>query len=196
MSTGCTTAADRAHPLSTSAPMNAGDYDGVLSDWTRSEEVYDVLYRIAFFHATYHSPTFRRAFLERHPNVYGPGSEEASRLMLTRPEAENFHEFFLSASMANHKWNDLSRTDSIWRVTLTSDGGEPVDGTVEYVKTTANLRVIYPYITPYARTYAVRFPRNSFTGQPVLTPTTRSLELHIRSALGEATLVWKIAPPI
>jgi hypothetical protein len=190
---GCSSVESRSFPLTPTGNITADDYEDVLEQWTRRDEVYDKLYSVAFLHATYHSPAFRRAFLVRHPNVYGPGSEEASRLMLTRPEAENFHEFFVSVSTSNPKWNDLNRDDSIWQVTLTSDGGEPVDADVARVKTTANLRAIYPYITPYAKTYAVRFPRSTFTGQPVLTPKTKALELHVKSALGEASLVWRIA---
>ncbi len=192
---GCSTPADQAHPLAVSAQLTPDDYDDILKDWTRHDEVYDVLYRIAFFHVTYHSPVFRRAFLVRHPDVYGPGSEEASRLMLTNQESEEFLEFFLAASTANQRWNDLNRADSIWRITLKSDDGEAVDGKVEKVKTTANLRAIYPYITPYANTYAVRFPRNTFTGTPVLTPSTKKLEMRVTSALGDATMTWKIATP-
>lgn len=193
LSVGCATPEDRAHPLTSTVPLTPGDYDEVLHDWTRHDEVYDVLYRIAFFHVTYHSPAFRRAFLVRHPDVYGPGSEEASRLLLTSEHSEEFIEFFLSASTANQRWNDLNRTDSIWRITLKSDDGEAVDGKVERVKTTANLRAIYPYITPYANTYAVRFPRNTFTGEPVLTPSTEQLQMRVTSALGEATMTWRIA---
>lgn len=192
---GCTTPSDRAHSLSAAQKLTPDDYGGVLSDWTRHDEVYDVLYRIAFFHVTYHSPAFRRAFLVRHPDVYGPGSEEAGRLMLTTPESEDYLEFFVAASTANQRWNDFNRADSIWRITLRSDDGEPVDGKVERVKTSANLRAIYPYITPYSNTYAVRFPRNTFTGEPVLTPKTQQLELRVTSALGEAQMVWRIETP-
>ncbi|MEQ9503168.1 MAG: hypothetical protein RIT81_40250 [Deltaproteobacteria bacterium] len=192
---GCTTPADRAHALAATQSIAPDDYDDVLGDWTRHDEVYDVLYRIAFFHVTYHSPAFRRAFLIRHPDVYGPGSEEASRLMLTNQESEDYLEFFVAASTANQRWNDFNRADSIWRITLRSDDGEPVDGKIERVKTTANLRAIYPYITPYANTYAVRFPRNTFTGEPVLTPKTKKLELRVTSALGAANMTWRIKTP-
>lgn len=191
---GCSSVDTQAHPLVTSGAIQANEYDDYLRRWTREDEIYDGLYSVAFLHATYHSPSFRRAFLVRHPNVYGKGSEEAQRLTLTRPEAENFHEFFVSISTSNPTWNDLSRHNSIWQVTLTSDDGEPVDAEVARVKTTANLRAIYPYITPYAKTYAVRFPLSTFTGEPVLTPKTRQLALHVKSALGEAKLTWLIAP--
>lgn len=180
--------------LDSNKEVRAEDYEKVLAKWTRTDQIYSQLYSVMFVHATFHAPEFRRGFLVRHPDVYGPGSEEASRLLLTKPEGELQHEFFLSASTSTSKWNDLADDDSIWQVSLQGDDREPVDAKVERVKTTANLRVIYPYITDYARTYAIHAPLVSPIGEPVLTKDTRRLTLRIASALGEAKLVWELIP--
>jgi hypothetical protein len=172
--------------------VQAEDYEEVLGRWTRKDEVYDGLDSKLFVFVTFHSPEFRRAFLLRHTDVYGKGSEEASRLMLTSPEAEENLEFFFSASTASPQWNDFNQPDSIWRITLEGEDGERVDGKIEKLKTTANLRVIYPYISDYARTYAVRFPRMTPMGQAVISAGTRRFTLRISSALGEAKLVWAL----
>lgn len=189
---GCAT--PKPVSLNSNQEIRAEDYDRVLEAWTRTDEIYNRLYSVMFVHATFHSPEFRRAFLVRHPDVYGLGSEEASRLLLTRPEGELQHEFFVSASTSTSKWNDLAADNSIWQVTLQGDDREPVDAKIERIKTTANMRVIYPYITDYARTYAVHVPLVGPTGEPVVTKDTRRLTLRIASALGEARLVWELVP--
>ena len=174
--------------------LRADDYEWALDRWTRSDEIYQQLDSVAFMHATYHAPEFRKAFGLRHTDVYGPGSEEASRLLLTRPDAESAHEFFLSVATTETRWNDFDRPDSIWRVTLQGDDREPVDADVERIKVNANLRAIYPFISSFAKTYAVRFRLTGLDGQPVLTGQTRRLSLRIASALGEATLFWDFEP--
>ena len=105
-------------------------------------------------------------------------------------------EFFFSAATNDHRWNDFDEDDSIWRVTLTGDGGEPVDGKVIRIRTTANVRVIYPYISDFARTYAARFPRTDRNGRPVISSASTGFELKFVSALGEAQLRWALAPTV
>lgn len=174
--------------------LDASDYASVLGAWTREEEIYDKLDSILFVSSTFYSPEFRRAFLLRHPDVYGPGSEEASRLLLTSPDAEVFHEFFFSAATSDMRWNDFDKKASIWRVTLQSGDSERVDGEVKRVKTTANLQVIFPYITPFSRTYRVRFPLSTVAGDALITGRTERITLRFTSALGEAELVWRLSP--
>lgn len=186
---GC--ASPRPLLLNSDEVLGADDYEDVLGLWSRADEVYYKLDSVLFAHATFHSSEVRRAFALEHPNVYGPGSEEARRLLLLRPDAEAAHEFFLSASTREQSWNDFDKPDSIWRITLQTDELPAVDGQVERVKTSANLRVIYPYITDFARTYSVRFPL-TVDGQPVLGPTTKVMRLSIISALGTATMTWRL----
>ncbi|MCK6551294.1 hypothetical protein L6R52_35995 [Myxococcota bacterium] len=174
--------------------VRADDYERVLERWTRKDEVYDGLDSKLFVWVTFHSPEFRRAFLLRHVDVYGPGSEEASRLLLTSPEAEEHLEFFFSASTGSPTWNDFDKESSIWRVTLEGEDHERVDGKVERVKATANLRVIYPYITDFSRTYAVRFPRTTPSGRPVISASSKVFTLRMSSALGTAKLEWRLEP--
>ncbi len=173
--------------------LTADSYDEVIDRWTRYDSVYDWLNSIMFVHATFHSPEFRKAFSIRHPEVYGPGSEEAGRLLRTRPESNKFHEFFLSLSTTDFRWNELDQEDSIWRVTLQGDDGARIEGQVERITINGNLRVIYPHIEDFDRTYAVRFPV-SIEGKKLLSERTSQVTLRITSALGEAELTWRLKP--
>ncbi len=193
LAAGCASAPEPQVSMSSRTEFAPEDYPRLLNRWSRSDEVFDGLFSVLFAHATFHSPEFRRAFLIRHPQVYGRGSEEAGRLTLTSPKAEEHLEFFMSASTSNQRWNDLDQEDSIWRVTLQSDELVPVQGKVRMIKTTANVRVFYPYITPYASTYGLTFPLTNPDGKPLIGPDTSKLTLRISSALGEAELVWRLA---
>jgi hypothetical protein len=182
--------------LQSTIELSAGDYGEVLERWTRNDRLYDKLYSVLFAHATFHSPEFRRAFLLRHRDIYGRGSEEARRLSLTSEGADEQLEFFLSAWTPDVKWNDFAEPNSIWRITIQGlePDAEPVDGKVEKIKTTANIRVIYPYITDFAKTYAVRFPRATASGKPVITSSSPGFMLKISSGLGQMSLEWRLRP--
>jgi hypothetical protein len=173
--------------------VTAEDYDDILRRWTRHDTVYDGLDSKLFVHATFMSPEFRRVFALRHTEVYGPGSEETA-VLITNPEAEEQLEFFFSASTSSPNWNDFDKENSIWRVTLENEEHERVDGKVKRIRPSANMRVIFPYITDYAKTYVVRFPRSTPSGKPVLTASTVEVMLRMSSALGQARMVWKLKP--
>jgi hypothetical protein len=176
------------------ALITPDSYEQILADWTREDRLYDGLESKLFVHATFHSPEFRKNFLLRHPDVYGRGSETARRLALTLPDAVEEIEFFFSAFTSDIKWNDFDQEDSIWRVILQGTNSEAVDGQVSRIKTTANLRAIYPFVTDFARTYVVRFPRTDAGGRPVISSASHEIGLQFLSALGGAKLIWKLKP--
>lgn len=190
---GCV-ASDPVVQLQPSKAINATDYKSVLGRWTRRDEVYDGLFSVIFVHATFYSPEFRKAFVNRFPEFYGRGSGEGRRLTLEDPDAESHWAFFLAASTPNQTWNDLSRDDSIWRVTLRSDGGPEVNAKVRPIKINANLKTFFPYLTPFAVGYGLDFPLVTLQGQPLITPQTRMIRLRISSALGAAEMAWHLEP--
>ncbi|MBX2813692.1 MAG: hypothetical protein KTR25_17885 [Myxococcales bacterium] len=170
------------------------DYPRMLNRWTRKDEVFDGIYSIMYVRSTFHAPEFRRAFIERFPDAYGRGSEEARRITLANPEAENHWEFFLTASTPNQRLNDLADADSVWRVTLRADDGPWVLAKVRLIKSTDNLKVFYPYLSPFASAYRLEFPLTSLEGKPIINGQTRHLRLRISSALGVAELEWQFVP--
>ena len=190
---GC--AGPERYSLTPRAELTADDYEDVLDAWTQHDKLYDRLDSIMFVYGTFHSPEFRKAFLLAHADVYGPGSETASHLALTDPEVEHSLEFFLSVSTSRAEWNDLHKNkESIWRVTLVGEGQDVVLGTVEKIRTTANIRAIYPYVTDFAKTYRVRFPLKTVSGKPILTSKTGQLTMRIASALGACEMTWYLEP--
>ncbi|MBI2375900.1 MAG: hypothetical protein HYV07_18045 [Deltaproteobacteria bacterium] len=181
-------------PISLAPPLGDAPYEEVLDAWTREDRVYDRLESRIFATATFHSPSFRRAFLMRREDFSGPGSEEARRLSLTDSSAEEGFEFFLSVSTPTTDWNDLDEPDSIWRVSLVTEDGRTSKAKITRVKPNANVRAIYTYITDYAFTYSVRFPLTDDTGAPIIGSATRQIRLELASSVGKASLVWDLVP--
>jgi hypothetical protein len=175
--------------------ITAADYDEVLKRWTRHAKVYDKLDTKLFCYATFHSPEFRKAFLLHHEHIYGRGSDEARRLSLAQEGAEENLEFFFSAYTPDPHWNDFDSSSSIWQITL--EGDDPnarVEGTISKLKINANLRAIYPYISDFAKVYAMRFPTVTDDGRPILTGQTKHMILRIVSAIGQAQMSWEFRP--
>src|SRR5437588_781229 len=46
----------------------------------------------------------------------------------------------------------------------------------------------------FPKTYAVRFPRMTASGHPVISSATHQLILRMSSALGQAKLIWNLTP--
>lgn len=186
---------DPAAPL-TLQPIRVsqrGEYDRILRRWTRNDTVYDGLDSKAFVHATLFAPEFEAAFRARFGDVFGPTLHQAG-LPVVRPTGDAGAAFFLSVATSSPPWNDFDRDNSIWRITLTADEHPPVLATVKRVKLNANVRVVYPYITDWARTYVVRFPHSDEGGRPLISGDTRRLVLRLTSAIGEAKMEWRLKP--
>ncbi|MBI4819708.1 MAG: hypothetical protein HY791_25770 [Deltaproteobacteria bacterium] len=166
----------------------------MLKAWTREDRVYDRLESRLFATATFHSPAFRKAFMLRHEDFSGPGSEQARSLSLTSAGAEESLEFFVSTWTPNPDWNDFDQDDSIWRVTLVTDAGSSAPSKITKVKANANIRAIYPYITDHSLTYSVRFPLTDGASNALISSSTKQFRLELISSVAKATLTWDLAP--
>ncbi len=174
------------------------DYAEVLETWTREDKVYQGLETKMFVTATFHTPQFRRAFAVAFPEIYGHGGNITRReLVDLTGDVEQFHNFFMSVYTAEPKWNDLSQSDSIWRLTLI--GSEEVSvppAQVIPIKIDANLTAVYPYITRFDKGYLVRFALADEMQRLVLDGKSNHVTLRIASALGVAELRWDIVPTV
>jgi len=180
-----------------SRKVDASDYQEVLKTWTRTTKIYDAFDSKAFLTATFHAPEFRRVFAVAFPDIYGHGGEVTRRELVDLTEdVEQYLNFFVSIYTADSKWNDLAKSDSIWRLSLT--GGidisvAPVE--VVPVKIDENLRAVYPYIGRFDKAYIVRFPLTDPLNRLVVPPSSPGFGIRIASALGKTSLQWQLKPP-
>lgn len=179
-----------------------GAYGGVLHQWTRSAKIYRELDNKMFVSATYHAPAFRRAFAVAFPDIYGHGGKITRReLVDLTGGVEQHHNFLLAINTPDNRWNDFAREDSIWRLSLysTSRGGHGAGETevapddIVPIKMDENLRAVYPYINRFDKVYLVRFPLLDPMHQLIVDADTDEMVLRIASAMGVATMRWKVA---
>ena len=173
------------------------DYPKVLATWTKSAKIYRELDSKMFITGTFHSPEFRRVFALAFPDIYGHGGNVTRReLVDLTGDIEQYFNFFVAVYTADRKWNDLSKPDSIWRLSLEGSEGVTVSPSeIVQVKIDANLRAVYPYIDRFDKAYLVRFKLADPMNRLVIEPSSDKFKLRIVSALGSADLEWLLVPP-
>ena len=173
------------------------DYPKVLKTWTKSAKIYHDLDSKMFITGTFHSPEFRRVFALAFPDIYGHGGNVTRReLVDLTDDIEQYFNFFVAVYTADRKWNDLSKPDSIWRLSLEGSEGVTVSPSeIVQVKIDANLRAVYPYIDRFDKAYLVRFKLADPMNRLVIEPSSDRFKLRIVSALGGADLEWLLVPP-
>lgn len=192
----------REAQLAQGAHGGRGAYEEVLRQWTRSAKIYRALDNKMFISATYHAPAFRRAFAVAFPDIYGHGGKITRReLVDLTGGVEQHHNFLLAVHTPDVRWNDLARDDSIWRLSLYSTShGQNGAGETEVapddivpIKMDENLRAVYPFINRFDRVYLVRFPLLDPLHQMIVDADTDEMVLRIASAMGVASMRWKVA---
>jgi hypothetical protein len=180
--------------------MDAKDaYRAQLRTWTRKDQIYQGLDNKLFISATYHAAAFRRAFAIAFPDIYGHGGKITRRELVDMTDGvEQHHNFFIATYTPVLQWNDFSRDDSIWRITLYSKAqGESGLGEAQVspddiipLKVDENLRAVYPYISRFDKIYLVRFPLVDALQRPLVDEGTGEVVMRVASALGVATMRW------
>ncbi len=177
----------------TEAPKPAADqgpdYPAVLERWTAQARIYRDLDFIFQAAATCKSPSFRRAYVAKYSRDYLLDREKSDKMMADQMAmaGENI-EFLLAVSAPDPRNADLKSKDSPWRVFLEG----PAFGRLEpfeirpLKKKTSELEEFFPYVSPWAALYTVRF----------LTPPGfqpgGSLDLVVTGVLGTARLTYNL----
>jgi hypothetical protein len=116
-------------------------------------------------------------------------------------EARESHEFLVAAFVPESEATDLANPASGWRLYLETDRGDRVSpqDLRRIRKITPFITGFYPYVTPWAKVFQVRFPtRNPGSGDPFPAPGDQTLSLVITSPSGMVRLTWQLqsTPPV
>lgn len=160
-------------------------YQVILDRYTRSQAVYDNLDTNVFFHATWQSPKFVEARVERDAAFHAlPADETAQALAAERARLADATEIFMGVHTNNSHFEDFSRADSMWRLALIVDGQELKPTSIERLgRTNTQMQSVYSYLEAFWVGYRVRFPKVELS--PGQTFTFR-----LASPLGQADLVF------
>lgn len=158
-------------------------YQVVLDRYTRSQAVYDNLDTNVFFHATWQSPVFVEARVARDAAFHAvPADEAAKQLAAEQARLADGVEFFMAVHANNYRFEDFSRSDTMWRLALVADGREVTPTTIERLgRMSTQMQAVYSYMEPFWVGYRVRFPK-------VELPVGQRFTFRLASPLGQADL--------
>lgn len=158
-------------------------YQATLERFTGHGAVYDHLDTKSFFRATWQSPQFIDARVERVAMFKSmPPDERTSMLKAENARVEDATEFFFAAHLNDSKFDDFDRPNSIWRLALLAHGQEFKALAIDRIgRTDVTIRSVYSYMESFWVGYRVRFPK------VVLAPGEK-MTLRAASALGKAGL--------
>ncbi len=187
----------RHSAVTLAAPEGKTAWERVVDDWSRQHRVYEWMDDKIDARATYHSPAFRKGFIDNLGRFHGDFAELTRKelLELGGGEAEYFHSFFVAAYVGTLKYRQLTHSRTIWTLYLENDEGVSVKAShFRDIAPNAAVQAIYPYVGRYDRGYMVRFPLTDADGKPVITSRTKRFTLRVASAFAEADLIWDLIP--
>ena len=175
----------------------ATDYETVLRQWTRTEQLvaFSELDNFLTATATYESWDFRWAYVVRYVQDYRLTIEQRKKLLeSTLQETRLRHQFFVAIYGGERRYNDLTRPDSAWIVRLIDDtGNETAPQEITAIKRPNALeRNYYPYNTVFRQAFHIRFPRTGSDGRPTISAQAKWFGLRFAGAQGNNELIWKI----
>lgn len=175
----------------------ATDYENVLRQWTRTEQLisFSELDNFLTATATFESWDFRWAYVVRYVQDYRLTIEQRKKLLeKTLEETRLRHQFFIAIYGGERKYNDLTRPESAWIVRLIDDtGNETAPQEISAIKRpNAVERNYFPYNTAFRQAFRIRFPRVSGDGRPTISASARWFGLRFAGAQGNSELIWKI----
>lgn len=178
----------------------ATDYESILRDWTRTEQLvaFSELDNFLTATATYESWDFRWAYVVRYVQDYRLTIEQRKKLLeKTLEETRLRHQFFVAIYGGERRYNDLTKSDSAWIVRLIDDtGNESAPQEITLIKKPNALeRNYFPYNTVFRQAFRIRFPRISVDGQPTISPKAKWFGLRFAGAQGNNELIWRVGDP-
>lgn len=190
--------ATQRHAAVSLAPSESRtSWERTVDDWSRRHQVYDWFDDKLDARATYHSPAFRKSYLDHAASFHGDFAEmERKELIeLGGGEAEQFHSFFVATYVGTRKYRQLTHSRTIWTLYLENDEGVTVKAeNFRDIAVNAAVSAVYPYATTFDRGYLVRFPLADREGRPVITSHTRQFKLRIASSYATGELIWDLVP--
>jgi hypothetical protein len=175
----------------------ATDYENVLREWTRTEQLvaFSELDNFLTATATYESWDFRWAYVVRYVQDYRLTIEQRKKLLeKTLEETRLRHQFFVAIYGGERRYNDLTKSDSAWIVRLIDDtGNETAPQEITAIKKPNALeRNYFPYNTVFRQAFRIRFPRTSGAGVPTISSKAKWFGLRFAGAQGNNELIWRL----
>lgn len=165
------------------------EFGDVTRAWTRHDDFNHDYQEVIAVDATFKSPAWREAFVEREARTRGLDAAAVGKLRdENRATAEAAHEFEVIVTTWDRKENELHRPGAVWKLTLIDDQGKSYEPTkiVRDKRPKTILRAEFPRVGDFAEAYVASFP-------VVIAPGAKTLRLRVASARGDVELRWDSA---
>lgn len=209
---GCLHAAGTV-PLAAPARADAaadGTWAAVLREHTRRDEVFDWTERQVDLRATLVTPRLRQAFLRERARFHGrlasdlhmdlvalgqPPDEGPDAPTQTRPRSEEEVIVYVAFYASQLAHRDLAASYGIWDVRLVRGDAQAAPLSIEQTRYSPAVKAVFPHADRFDEIYILRFPMmDRARGIPFLSPGDPPLELHVASALAQASVSWTLEP--
>ncbi len=172
----------------------SADYERVREDWTRHAKVISDAGTVIEVWAVLKSWDFRQAYIESYGETYGLSEADRDQLRQTQMDAAKAtFEFHVAVQTTTHRWNDLEKKDSPWKVTLMDGAGsELLPNSIQAQKLPELYETqFFPSRTAFTRTYLIKFSRKVGEGErPFAGAKSGQLALRIVSPVARTEVVW------
>jgi hypothetical protein len=178
-------------PLTSEWPAQAGSYDSVTRDFTRSTSLSAGYQQVLSVDATLLSPLWRAARAVRDAELRGLGTAARDELLAkAKQDAAGNWAIMVIMTTWDRSENDLHRGKrATWKAALLDEQGNEIapvtierDRRPEYM-----VKADFPHYGDFAQAYTVTFPKE----KPVLGPSVRQVRLRLASVRGSVELVWQ-----
>jgi hypothetical protein len=179
----------------TQAAADQSDYNQALKAWTRSGSIYRKFDTELLVTATYQSLAFREAYVTAYARAVQLTQDQKEAMWQGQlAEARESHDFLVAAFVPESEASDLANPASGWRLYLETDRGDRVSpqDLRRIRKITPFITGFYPYVSPWAKVFKVRFPAHTSSGEPFPDPGDQTLSLVITSPFGVVRLTWQL----
>lgn len=171
-------------------PQTPRDYDEATEAWTRHESRRHQLSNVIDVEATYKSPEWRAAFVERQTRALDltPDARAALEAEQKRAAAEA-HEFQVSLTAFDDTDRDLHQRKSPWSVALIDRHGRAIEP-LSIKRERRNEEVVqalFPHIGEFDSVYVIRFAPDA----DLLGDGADRFQLRLSSPRGSVTLTWR-----
>jgi hypothetical protein len=175
--------------LCSSVVLAKPSYQRVLNQWTEKGSNYELdnLEARLIWKVTYKALPLRLRQLEERASFTRFTDKEKKKLEgAERKESAKYDDFFASIYAGSNTSYVVGKDVSLWKFTLElPDGTEVNASSVDKVKVTELVTYFYPYVTKWAKTYRIRFPKT-------ITGNVKNFSLHMSGVPAGNTLKWKL----
>ena len=159
-----------------------------IDNYTRWATIYDQFTTVAFFDALWLSDPVRTVYARENSFREGKSAEHYKAFMRRQLEENNYFITFYVLASADIPLGDPS---SAWKILLKVYDMVLYPAECKAIDLPSDYKVLLKKrITLFKDSYIVTFHAKTNEDKPIITPETRSLELHFRSSDKEVILGW------